>query len=296
MRLVFSGKPGGAFNAMMLSFVLLVPVAVAAVTVYLAERAHRRSWSYYFWAGAGANALFVVGTLLINIEGIICAILIVPLFGLLGGIAGLLAGAICRKTVIPRDTLYCLAALPLLLGGFEQYLPIPQEIHTVERVRLVHARPKAIWPHLALAKDIRPEEIGSAWMYRIGVPLPLSAVSDSADGVIKRHITMGKNVHFDQVASDWAPERRVRWTYRFTANSFPPGALDDHVRIGGEFFDMIDTEYTLREVAGGTELRSTMRYRLSTPFNWYTRPLAAFLVGDFEDAALNFYARRAEAS
>jgi hypothetical protein len=33
--------------------------------------------------------------------------------------------------------------------------------------------------------------------------------------------------------------------------------------------------------------------RVSTNFNWYVRPIAAFLVGNFEQTALNFYARRA---
>jgi hypothetical protein len=39
-----------------------------------------------------------------------------------------------------------------------------------------------------------------------------------------------------------------------------------------------------------------MKYRVSTAFNWYTRPIAEFLVGNFEEAALRFYARRAETS
>ena len=37
-----------------------------------------------------------------------------------------------------------------------------------------------------------------------------------------------------------------------------------------------------------------MTYRVSTGFNWYARPLAALLVGNFEEAALAFYVRRAD--
>ena len=59
-------------------------------------------------------------------------------------------------------------------------------------------------------------------------------------------------------------------------------------------FDVIDTEYELLNVGSGTELRVRMKYRVSTAFNWHTRPIAEFLVGDFEEAALRFYARRAE--
>jgi hypothetical protein len=294
LRLFFSGTPGKPYHAMMSSFTLLVPILVGAVTVYMAERAGRRSWSYYFFAAAAANALFVIGTMVIRVEGLICAVLAVPLFGLVGGLGGILMGAVCRWTKWPRPAIYSFAALPLLLGGFEQNLPLPQDVRSVDRIRIVSASPESVWKNLTVARDIRPDEIGTAWMYRIGVPLPSSAVTELADGTQVRHITMGKGIQFDQIAADWQPKRRVRWIYRFTNDSFPPGALDDHVRIGGRYFDVIDTEYVLRKVNADTELRVTMRYRVSTAFNWYTRPIADFLVGNFEEAALRFYANRAE--
>jgi hypothetical protein len=295
-RLFFSGTPGEPYHAMMSTFTLLVPIVVGAVTVYMAERAGRRSWSYYFFAAAAANALFVIGTMVIRVEGLICAVLVVPLFGLVGGLGGILMGAVCRWTRWPRPAIYSFAALPLLLGGLEQNLALPQDIRSVERVRTLSASPEAIWTHLTVAKDIRSDEIGTAWMYRIGAPLPLSAVTVLADGTQVRHIMMGKGIRFDQIAADWQPNRRIRWTYRFANDSFPSGALDDHVRIGGRYFDVIDTEYVLRKLNAGTELRVTMRYRVSTAFNWYTQPIAEFLVGNFEEAALRFYAIRAEKS
>ena len=59
LRLIYSGQPGGAYDAMSGSFALLAPIAVSAVTVYVAELRARRTWSYYFWMGALANVLFV---------------------------------------------------------------------------------------------------------------------------------------------------------------------------------------------------------------------------------------------
>lgn len=295
MRLLYGGKPGHAYDPMMRSFVLLVPALVGAIAVYIAERKERRSWSYYFWVGAGANALFVLGAFLIMIEGLICVILAAPLFGLIGGLAGLAMGAVCRRSRWPRHTVYGVAALPLLLGGFEQYLPVPQDVHSVERTSIVSASPERIWSQLVVAENIRPSEIGSAWMYRIGVPLPQSAVTELIAGKEVRHIRMGKGIHFDQVAADWEPNRRIRWLYRFSKDSFPAGALDDHVRIGEAHFDILDTEYALRQLPGGTELRVRMNYRVSTPFNWYARPVAEILVTNFEEAALSFYAHRAVA-
>jgi len=293
-RLLFWGEPTDAFNVMMASFTLLVPVAVGAVTVFAAERSARRSWGFYFWSAAGANTLFVVGTFLILIEGLICTIIAVPLFAVIGGVSGLVTGAICRRSGRPKPGLLSVAVLPLLLGSIEQHIPLPSRIDTVSAIRVVHASPEQVWRVISHADDIAPHEMGNGWMYRIGVPLPLSAITEERPGERVRHIEMGKGVSFDQVVVDWEPARRVRYTYRFTEDSFPPRALDDHVRIGGEYFDLRDTEYLLEPTAQGTLLTARMSYRVSTHFNWYARLVARLLVGNFEETALAFYARRAE--
>jgi hypothetical protein len=62
----------------------------------------RRSWFYYFKIGAAANVLFVLGTFLILIEGIICVIVAAPLFAFLGGIGGLATGAVFRSIRWPH--------------------------------------------------------------------------------------------------------------------------------------------------------------------------------------------------
>jgi hypothetical protein len=296
LRLVFSGAPGQRYSPMLASFALLVPLLVGAVTVYVAERERRRSRTFYFFAAAGANALFIFGTLLIMIEGIICAVLAVPLFGIIGGVGGLIMGAICRRTRSPQRAMYGFAALPLLLGSIEPVLPQPMSVHFTERQRVIAATPARIWTQLVDTPRIQPEEISAAWMYRIGVPLPESAITTGGDGVHVRHIRMGRGVQFDQIAAEWEPNVRVRWIYRFAPDSFPPGSVDDHVLIGGEYFDVLDTEYTLHPVPGGTLVRVRMRYRVSTAFNWYALPIARWLVGNFEETALAFYAGRAGTS
>jgi hypothetical protein len=295
LRLVFSGKPDAAYSPMMSSFVLLVPLLVGAATVYVAETQHRRSWAYYLWAPFLANVLFVAGTLAIMIEGLICAILIVPLFGAVGAIGGLVMGAICRKTRWPRQALYSVAVLPFVLGGLEQHIPLPDRERTIEHARPVKALPADVWRQLENARDIGPDEVDRAWVYRIGVPVPKAGITErTAEGMV-RHITMGSGIHFDEVAIVWEPGRHVRWANRFAPDSFPPNALDDHVKIGGRYFGIGDTDYTLTPLGEVTELRMTVRYRLSTSFNWYAGPILEFLVGNFEDVILGFYAHRAEA-
>jgi hypothetical protein len=294
LRLIFSGEPGGAYAAMDGAFVYLVPIAVGAVTVYVAEVRQRRTWSYCIWAPMVANALFVLGTMAILIEGLICAIIVLPLFCILGAFGGVVIGAICRVSRRQRQAVYSFAALPVLLGFLPTQEVDYQRIGTIERTIFVEAPPQQVWRQIHDARDIRPEEVGHAWMYRIGVPLPVAGVTYATPDGFVRKVSMGKSIHFEQVATEWEEDRYVRWRYRFEKDSFPPNALDDHVTIGGHYFDLLDTAYKLTPTAAGsTELSITMHYRVSTQFNWYADGVARFLIGNFEEVILDFYRRRA---
>jgi hypothetical protein len=294
LRTIFSNQAGHAYNAMSSAFLLIAPFAVGTFTVYVAETRSRRKWSYYVWAPAIANALCVIGTMAILIEGLICAIIVVPLFAAVGAAGGLMMGAICRMTNWPKQAVYSFAVLPLLLGAVPPNEAGNNYFDVVERTIVVKASPEKIWKQIHEARDIKPEEVGHAWMYRIGVPLPLAGVTEETSSQLVRRITMGKSVYFDQVSSDWQVNHHVNWRYRFYEDSFPPHAMDDHVKIGGHYFDIIDTEYALTpKDAQSTELKVKMHYRINTEFNWYANPIAQLLIGNFEEVILNFYSLRA---
>jgi hypothetical protein len=294
LRLVFSSRPGGHFATMLAAFVLMVPTLVGALTVYLAERQYRRSWGYYIGAPALANTLLIVGALLTKLEGTICAILLIPLAALFGAVGGLVMGIVCRYTRRASQTVYSMAVLPLLLGPLESQIPARDRIEAVDREVTVAAPAGRVWQQIWEVNNIQPNEVDRGWIYRIGVPVPQSGITQrTPDGLVRR-IRMGKGIHFDQVYVSWQPERYVLWTYRFAPDSVPPAALDDHVRIGGAYFDLIAASYTLTPVDNGTRLRVSMQYRVSTHYNWYTGRLARWLIGDFEERMLDCYRVRSQ--
>src|SRR5688572_29918510 len=145
LRVAFSGEPGRPFAAMMAAFIYFSPILVGTVTVYVAERTERRTWKYYFWAPFFANCLYVLGTMLIMIEGLICAVIIVPLFAALGGIGGLAMGAICRLTNWPKPTVYSLAVLPFLVAFVEDGVEYEVRTGAVERAAMINAPPDVVW-------------------------------------------------------------------------------------------------------------------------------------------------------
>jgi hypothetical protein len=296
LRLVFWGRAGSRWSAMAGAFIFCVPFFVGMLTVYLAERQRGRSVAYYLFAPAYATGLFVLGTLLIMIEGLICGIVIVPMFAVLGGIGGLLMGAICRLTNWPRPPLYCAAALPIVLGFLGPLVPAPPKIGEIQRSVVIAAPATAVWATVNGIADIRGEEMASALAMWIGVPAPLSGTTRDTEGGRIRESRWAKNVHFEEVIDAWQPQHYVRWTYRFAPDSFPRAAFDDHVEIGGHYFTVLDTDYTLEAVEGSnaTRLTTHSHYRVSTEFNFYANWVAQLVLGNLSDAGLQLYKRRSE--
>jgi hypothetical protein len=182
-----------------------------------------------------------------------------------------------------------------LLGGVDFGIALPQTIETVEQTTIVAASPAAVWRQIFDAPAIRPDEINGAWLFRIGVPLPLEGRLRNEDGETARRVRMAKDVYFDEVIEEYREHEFVRWTYRFYDDSFPPYALDEHVMIGGHYFDVRDTSYALRPRGNATQLTVRLSYRISTNFNWYARPVIKFLLGDLAERNLDYYKQRSEA-
>jgi hypothetical protein len=292
--LVFTGKPDSVWTVMTGAFIYLAPLAVGAVTVYVAERTKRRTWNYYVHAPFYATCWFVFGTLLLMVEGLICAIVIIPMFAVQGAIGGLIMGAICRFTNWPKPTVYCLASLPIVaVFAFGHIEPVP-EFGIIERTRLIAAPAEIVWGEITNTSKIPNEEMRGALAMKIGVPAPIQGEIIEKQGERVRRSSWGKQVYFDEVITDWVPSRFIRWKYRFFEDSFPPHALDDHVVLGGHYFDLNETSYQLDAVGEATNLTTRTRYRISTHFNFYAQWAAQLLIGNLNDEGLALYAERSE--
>ena len=299
MRLLFDGGVWfQAFkgpNVMSAAFALGTPFAVGAITVYLAQRAADRSWTFYLFAPWIAVSLFVAGTALALIEGSICIAMALPLFLVMGSVGGLLMGLICRMTEASGRTLYSIAALPVVLAA-AQTLHTPNDgFATIDRSVQIAAPTDRVWQLINFPTDIQPQELASGLAYRIGVPYPIEARTLEPRVGGMRKLTWQRGISFDEKITDWQDQRYIAWTYHFRPDSFPAGSMDDHVRIGGEYFDLKDTSYTLTPNEGGTRLDVRVTFRATTDFNWYAIPVARFMIGDTAETILGFYKHRAEA-
>lgn len=283
-----------AGNAMLGSFVLLVPFLIGTMTVFWSG-GRRRSIGYAIVAPWVPILVFVGGTALLLIEGSICIAMALPIFLAVASLGGIAMWLVMLAWRPAPGVVGSLLALPLVLAVVETRHPLQPELRHADASVTVHASPNALWRLINDAHGIQPSEMHDGLAWRIGVPYPQSALTvDSAQGRVRK-LRWAKGVHFDEPILDWQPGRYIRWAYSFGPGAIPPDALDEHVVIGGRYFDLVDTSYRLTPVGNATRMDIRVTYRVSTPFNGYAGFVGGLLVDDAARSILAFYRDRAEA-
>ena len=301
MRLLFGLKmfdtpvPQAGAGPMLASFVVLVPVLVGVFTVHAARR-RPPSFLFALFGPWIPVACFAAGSGVALIEGSICIMMALPIFCIAGSAGGILCWIVLKFVDVPQGGVNGLLLLPLLLAWPESQQPLPQAPARSEDAIHIAAPPEVVWELINHATAIAPAEMSDGLAYRIGLPYPVEAVTQATANGRVRKLRWGGGVAFDEPITAWEENRRIAWTYAFGPDSFPPGTLDEHVLIGGRYFDLVDTAYRLVPEAGGTRLEIVVDYRVSTGFNWYALPAGRLLVDDAARTILRFYKRRSEAS
>ena len=75
---------------------------------------------------------------------------------------------------------------------------------------------------------------------------------------------------FVERVTAWEEGRRLAFSIEADTKHIPATSLDEHVTIGGRYFDVLDGEYRLEVLpAGGTRLHLTSHHRLTTTLEPY---------------------------
>jgi hypothetical protein len=185
--------------------------------------------------------------------------------------------------------------LPLLLSSFEPRFLLHQDMRNVESVIDIAAPPAAVWQNIERVPRIRAAELPSSWSHTIGFPDPVEATlsREGVGGV--RHASFEGVVLFIETIDVWEPERRLGFSIRAQTEQIPKTTLDEHVTVGGKFFDVLYGEYRLEPLPNGqTRLHLLSRHRVSTDFNWYAHLWADGVMSDLQRRILVVVKNRSE--
>jgi hypothetical protein len=298
MRLAFAAlspdAARGFAGVMSLAFLAVVPAATGALTIHLAGRRGPVSLAQAITVPWFACITAIAAAMLAVLEGTICIVLASPLFFAMGSAGGLVMRAVLRRRAKRDSVVAAVALLPLLLGGLEARVPAPRAVVRVENVREVDAPAEVVWRHVATVPALAPEELPWSFAHAIGLPRPIEATLDvPAVGGVRRAI-FDRGLVFREEVTDWQPGRTI--AFSIAPEQAPAEALDEHVVVGGRYFDVLEGRYQLEPLPGGrTRVVLSSTHRLSTTLNAYAGFWSRAIMWDLQRVIMDAIARRAEA-
>lgn len=296
-RLVF-GFPrfSDALGVITVSYIFVVPVVVGVLSVLLLPERKARRWSSWLGYPAGASLLTALATLVLAWEGLICAVVWLPLFIVLAVIGGILTGVARRiwSSRRSRVMVFGIAAVaPFVLAPFEVHSARSGELRTVVDRIAIAAPPAIVWEEIREVPPIDPSELPPAFTHRIGFPRPIAARLEGSGVGAVRYASFEKGVLFVEEITEWEPGRVL--AFDITPENVPARAFDEHVAIGGRYFNVLRGRYEIEPGAdGGSVLVLSSEQRLATPFNWYARLWTGYFMSDIQENILEVIKARSE--
>src|SRR5262249_34210242 len=192
-------------------------------------------------------------------------------------------------------TVACVLVLPLLMASWEKQVFYERDLRQVENVIDIQAPPEKIWSNIERVRAISAGELPKTWTRRIGFPDPVEATlsHEGVGGVRNASFTGG--VLFIETIDQWEPQHLLAFTIAARTDQIPATTLDEHVRVGGPYFDVLRGEYRLEPLANGsTRLHLSSSQRVSTDFNWYAELWTDAIMSDLQSRILLVIKRRCE--
>ncbi len=284
------------FPAMSIGFIVLVPLLIGFLAVYLPARQSRVTAVAAIILPWLPVLLTCVIAMALAWEGAICIVFLMPIALMFGSLGGLLAKGITQRMTIRPGTVACMAVLPLICMVVESQLTQPVEMRTVENTIAIHADTAIVWQNIQSVPPIAAKELQPSWTHRIGFPRPVAAVLSHPGVGGVRTASFERGLVFYETVTDWQPLHQLAFRIKADTAHIPPTTLDEHVTIGGRYFDVLDGQYRIEPRTDGTILlHLTSHQRLSTDFNSYAGLWSDAVMGSLQSSILQVIQHRCEA-
>lgn len=259
LRIAFGASIFDDFlSVMSWTFFITVPAGLGVLLIYSSPIEKVQSRSYTLFMPWLLVVLVIAITIIIGLEGWGCWIMITPLFFLFSSI-----GAFCaryfklkgsKKNENLNVSLFIL--LPFLVGPIENSIETNPQIFTTYTSIEIDSDAKTIWKNVTSVKEIRSKEDHSSLIKVLGFPKPVKAELDTlAVGGFRKAI-FEKGLVFNETVTRYETEKLMEFSIKANTFEIPSTTLDEHILIGGEYFDMLTGTYELKKL-------SNNRYKLN---------------------------------
>lgn len=279
---------------MSMSFLVFVPFSIGAISEYILSLNRSASAAQVLKRQVLiVLVLLILGGIILK-EGVICLIMAAPIFMAFALFGAFVMWGLCKKLWQPYKQIYSIGLLPFLGIIFAPDMSQYYQGYTVKAL-VINASREQVFDAINNIQNIQPHEIKNSPIFTMGFPKPRSGMTvNTAQGSV-RQIHWERGIYFEEkIIQSHLPEK-LMWRYVFTPKSFPQGSLDDHLEMGGEYFNLLTTDYHLEAISPNqTKLTLRIDYRLSTEVNLYSELWVQYVLKEFSDVVLHIYKNRLE--
>lgn len=278
------------------SFLVGVPAAIGFLSVSIGRWCGSDRWvrdgMVIPWI---VIAVGCVASVVTGMEAILCVLIAAPVFSL-----ATIFGAAVAHQLLPRNgsglfQVTVAAFFPFLLALPESFWHWPDEVRTREDVIEISAPAEVVWKEIASVRPIAREELPDSWIYTVNFPRPIAATLDREGVGGIRTATFERGVSFFEAVTEWEPPRALAFTIKADPEFIPHTAFDQHIVVGGRFFDVLDGRYEIEPLPSGRcRLHLSSRHRLSTRFNGYAGWWSGLIMGEIQGTILEVIRHRSE--
>ena len=278
-----------------ITYIFSLPIILGAIPVLFSTKEQLKSYKSYLLMPWGITLTFFFLCYIMRFDGMICLIVIVAPFLVLGTLGAFLYRLFKLKLKGKGSSLYASLLLPLIVFMIEENIQPTNEFHTVLSTIEVESDRRNVWKNIKNVESIKSEEIETHFVHVIGIPKPLNGALDKEGVGGVRSIVWEKGIKFEEKIITWNEGYGFSYDINVDPKSIPPRTLDEHVMIGGKYFDVVAGSYNIVPKGSNrclVELSCT--YRITTNFNFYSKVWADYIIEDFNAMILEVVRKRSE--
>lgn len=278
-----------------ISYIFVLPIILGAIPVLFSTKEQLRSYLTYLLLPWLIVITFFGLAMLAGFEGMLCLIVIVGPFLILGSLGAFIFRLIKLKNEHIKTPLYCSLLLPFIVLIIEANFKTKDQFNKVVTTMEVNADQLKIWNNIKNVRNIKSDEISTHFIHLIGIPKPLNGQlnHDGVGGI--RNITWEKGIKFKEIIYKWYEGKGFEYNIEVDPKSIEPTTLDEHVMIGGRYFDVTKGSYRIIPVNDHKNIiKLTCEYRITTNLNFYSKWWADMVLNDFNEMILEVIKKRCE--
>lgn len=283
------------YSVMSFTFLCCLPTIVGALTIYFSSQEKAQSFSYKFFMPWVPIFIFFVLTMALALEGWACWLMVLPLFLLAASAGGFIGAHFKLKKKDNTVYISVLTLLPFLISPIEHLIGTIPGTYKAYTFIDIHAPAEKIWDNVTRVKEIPLEQDKGLLTRSLGFPRPVKAELNYLGVGAYRKAIFTNGLVFHETVTEYSHQKKMVFTIKANPHEIPSTTLDEHVVIGGEYFDVLNGTYELEKLNEKTyRLHLYSHFKLTTTFNFYASWWAKWIMKDIQQNILQVEKKRAE--